>query len=87
VKPKHIVRSELSEEFRRTIQEPIVIVRLLVDTDGTVLEAEIVRPLHPLLDELALEAAKKWKFTPPRETDKPAWCYITLPIMFQPKEK
>jgi len=87
VKPKHIVRPELSEEFRRTIQEPIVIVRLLVDTDGTVMQAEIVRSVQPLLDELALEAVRKWEFTPPNGGDKPKRCYITFPVRFRLKEK
>ncbi|MFQ5905678.1 MAG: TonB family protein, partial [bacterium] len=62
-KPKHIVWPEYPEGLRQTIQEPIVFVRALVDTHGFVVQAEIVKSLHPLLDELAIEAVKKWEFT------------------------
>jgi TonB family protein len=87
VKPKTIVWPELPEGLRQTIQDPMVLVRVLVDTDGTVMQAEIARPAHPLLDELALEAVRKWEFTPPNGGDKPKRCYITFPVKFRPREK
>lgn len=42
----------------------MVILELVIGTDGKVLETSVIRSLHPLLDAAASEAARQWEFTP-----------------------
>jgi tetratricopeptide (TPR) repeat protein len=48
-----------SAEFRGAI-------RVRIDADGRVLDAEIIAPIHPLYDGLLLEAARDWAYQPAR---------------------
>ncbi len=48
----------------------IVIVEIVIDEDGSVTSAELVRSI-PALDSAALEAVRQWKFEPTRVDGKP----------------
>jgi TonB family protein len=49
--------------------EGAVLLELLVSETGAVDSAAVVRPLHPALDASALNAARKFKFSPARALD------------------
>jgi protein TonB len=59
-----------------------VIVKVLVDAQGQVAAAEIIRGVHPLLDKAALAAARKCVFLPgqQRELKVPTW--VAVPYSF-----
>ncbi|MBN2369286.1 MAG: TonB family protein [Vicinamibacteria bacterium] len=59
----------------------IVIVAVLIDEQGRVASAEIVRGI-PGLDESALKAVRQWRFTVTRVDDKPVRVRHVVPVSF-----
>jgi protein TonB len=41
-----------------------VVLEILVGTDGKVKDAQILRTANPLFDESAVDAVRRWEFTP-----------------------
>lgn len=65
-------------------------VSLLVDVapDGSVSGVEVESATPPgVFDTAALEAAKHWKFTPPRKHGKPVAGRVRVPVVFEPDER
>ncbi len=65
--------------------EGLVIVTILIDTTGHVKDAKIFKSV-PLLDEVALEAAKKCIFKPARQRAKPVSVKMNIPFNFRLNE-
>lgn len=63
--------------------EGTVVVKVLVDVDGTVQAAELINSVHPLLNKEALKAARKCIFIPgqQREMKVPTW--VAVPYSFR----
>jgi TonB family protein len=60
--------------------------RFVVDTDGTVQNASIIKSLHPALDEAALAAIKQLpRFQPGQQGGQAVAVSLTLPVFFQAK--
>lgn len=59
--------------------------RLWIDEVGRVTDVGVVRPGHPTVDKLVLEALRKWRFQPATLDGEPvAWNYkMTLSINLQ----
>lgn len=62
-----------------------VIVLAIIDKNGNVIDARIAKSLFPQLDEIALNAVKKTKFTPGKQRGKPVKVQMTIPITFKLK--
>ncbi|MDY6787491.1 MAG: energy transducer TonB [candidate division WOR-3 bacterium] len=62
--------------------EGTVIIQLLVEKDGSVSSVEVLRSIHPLLDNAAKAAALNLRFSPAMTRDIPIRCYISIPITF-----
>lgn len=65
-----------------------VVVKFIVNTDGTMSDFEIVRSQNEELDAEAIRAIKaalKEKWTPGMENGKPVRCTFTLPVNFSLK--
>jgi TonB family protein len=62
-------------------QQGIVIVELLLDTDGSILAGRVTRSL-PLLDRSALECARRWRFTPRIVNGVAAPAVVTIELNF-----
>ena len=62
-------------------------VQAVVDTDGTVSQARIVRSLHPELDEQAILAVKQWHFAPGMMNDKPVPVLVEIELTFTLKSR
>lgn len=77
------VRPKFTEEAITNRVEGVVIVRLLVGTDGQVKEASIVRGLPDDLDEMAIEAAYKLKFKPAMKDGKAVARWTRVSIEFR----
>lgn len=53
-------------------------------TDGSVGVVEVKKSLHPILDEEAVKAVKKWKFQPAVNAEgEKVGCWVTFPIEFK----
>jgi len=71
------------EAFKKRITGR-VFVKYVVDVDGSVTNARIMRGFHPLLDEEALRVINLLpKFTPGTYQGKPVKVQLTIPINFQ----
>jgi len=69
---------------RQTMVEGRVVVLILIGRDGRVREARVDERQHvPLLDEAALEAAKKWVFSPAQVNGHAVSVWSAIPFSFR----
>ena len=61
-----------------------VVVRVMVATDGTVVDPEIVESGGPAFDAAVLDAVRRWKFRPALRGDVPVPSRIRIPFLFVP---
>lgn len=59
----------------------VVILEVIVDTDGTVANARVLRSI-PLLDAAALGAVSQWQFTPSLLNNQPVAVLMTVTVNF-----
>ncbi|HRP06759.1 MAG TPA: TonB family protein, partial [Opitutaceae bacterium] len=59
-----------------------VVVGFIVDIEGRVVHAGVVRSSNPLFDEAAIEAVRKWRFQPGIKNGRPVNTRMQVPIMF-----
>lgn len=71
------------EEARRAGIEGRVIVRAVIAADGSVDEADILHPVHPLLDAEALAAVRRGAFEPATRDGQAVAAEICAPIKFR----
>ena len=57
-------------------------IKILVDKAGTVRDAILLRSVGAGLDEAALEAVKKWVYTPAIQNNQPVAVWVAQPINF-----
>ena len=72
------------ESARRQNQQGTVVVSFIVNTDGSMSEAKVVRPRHPDLDREAMRVLRlmpKWK--PGEDHGKVCRTMISIPIVFK----
>jgi len=60
-----------------------VLVKVIIDEAGTVIETSIIRGMNKDFDAAAMDAIKKTKFTPGIKDNKPVKAEITIPVMFK----
>jgi protein TonB len=86
VKPKPIVQVKpgYPDLARRAGIEGQTVVKALVDVDGSIMNVQILKSSgNQMLDEAALAAARKWKFSPAKQRDKFVRVYVSIPINFR----
>ncbi len=85
IKPKVIkrVEPEYPDVARRAGLEGDVFVLLVVDENGNVISAQIVKSTNPIFNDAALKAVKQWKFKPGYQRDKPVKVRLMQPIHFR----
>ena len=72
-----------TDEARKSGISGTVYVKFLVQSDGTVAEAEILRGLHADLDSVTLSLIQNMpKWIPAQQRGKPVACQYNLPIVF-----
>jgi TonB family protein len=82
--PKEIYapEPEYSEEARKVKQMGVVVLRLVVGSDGNPRDIQVVRALGLGLDEKAIEAVRKWRFEPARKDGKPVAVADNIEVNF-----
>ncbi|TET47605.1 energy transducer TonB [candidate division TA06 bacterium] len=70
--PAYWVAPDYSEFARLAGLQGKVVLKLLVAPDGSVLDIQLSKELHPNLDQAAVEAARQWRFLPARRRYRPA---------------
>ena len=73
---------EFSDEARKAHFQGEVVVAIVVDANGRVVQPRIVKSLGLGLDEKALEAALKWTFHPGTLNGKPVPTRATISMVF-----
>jgi protein TonB len=71
------------ESARDMELQGLVLVNVLVGTDGRAKQVEIAQSVHPILDNEALKAAMRCVFTPGKQRDIPVEVWVTLPYNFR----
>jgi protein TonB len=72
-----------SEVARRAKIQGIVIIEAVIDRQGNVTEARVLKPLPMGLDDAALRAVKQWKFRPGTLNGQPVPVYYNLTVNFR----
>jgi protein TonB len=70
------------ELAQRTRVEDVVILETVIDESGSVTSARVLRG-HPLLNQAALDAVQRWKFTPARLNDEAIPVVMTVTVQFK----
>jgi protein TonB len=85
VKPKPIVqvKPRYPDLARRAGIEGQAVVKALVDIDGSIMDVQILKSSgNQMLDEEAMIAARRWKFSPAKQRDKYVRVYVSIPFDF-----
>ena len=81
-RPKAIEKPHYPSIAKTAGIEGTVILQLLVETNGKVLKAKVLKSLHPELDKAAVDAAYRTTFYPAKQRDKPVKVWVSYPIRF-----
>ncbi len=82
LKPGGYVPPDYPEMARLSQMQGTVVVKILVGPDGSVLDAQVLKGIHPLLDREALKAARKTKWFPGKQRNIPVKAWMALPYNF-----
>jgi protein TonB len=77
----HYVAPEYPALALAARREGTVILEAVLDTDGSVRDARVLRSI-PLLDAAALEAVQQWRFTPTLLNGEPVPVVLTVTVVF-----
>jgi TonB family protein len=72
-----------TETARKARIEGIVIIETIIDRQGNVTDARMLKGLPLGLDQSALDAVKKWKFKPGTLNGQPVPVIFTLTVTFK----
>lgn len=83
-KPIHMPVPQYPELARQAGIEGKTVIKALVDIDGSIIDAKILKSSgNQMLDQAALSAARKYRFTPAKQRDKFVRVWVAIPITFQ----
>jgi protein TonB len=83
-RPQKIVHVDpiYPEQAKADRLEGMVIVEAVIATDGTVLDVDVIRSAHPLLDTAAVEAVSRWEYTPTLLNGEPVELVMSVNVTF-----
>jgi len=81
-KPKHRVQPEVPAAFRDAQREALVVVEVVIDAGGRVIDARVLRHADYGLDDAALAAAKQTEFEPALVGTQPVTVRYQIPYRF-----
>jgi TonB family protein len=71
------------EKARKAHDRGVVLVDLVVGTDGLTRDVKIAHSVTPALDQAAIDTVKQWKFTPAAKDGHPVAVQITVEVSFK----
>jgi protein TonB len=77
------VEPEYSEEARKAKFQGTVMLYVVVDEHGNPKDLRVIRPLGLGLDQKAIEAVEKWKFSPGKKDGKAVAVQATIEVNFR----
>ena len=83
-KPINIPKPRYPELARKAGIEGNTVIKALVDIDGSIIDAQVLKSSgNQMLDQAALAAARKARFTPAKQRDKYVRVWVAIPIEFR----
>jgi len=82
-RPVYQPEAEYADRPRKKKIQGVVIVTIIVNTDGSVRDPQITKSLDKDLDKQALAAVVKWKFDPATKDGKPITYRVPVEINFR----
>jgi TonB family protein len=79
------VNPEYPEIARKSRVQGIIILEAIITREGTVEKVKVLRGVHPLLDQAAVNAVKQWRYKPATLNGKPVKVYSTITVNFKLK--
>jgi protein TonB len=79
-----VATPDYTEDAKRHKISGDVVVLIVVDTKGDVIEAKVVKGLGHGLDENAIAAVREWKYKPATRDDKPVMVKMEVTLNFYP---
>jgi TonB family protein len=76
------VHPQYSDEARRARIQGIVTLSCVVEVDGSVVDVNVARSLHPQLDDQSVQALRKWRFMPGLKDGKPVPVRVEIEMTF-----
>ena len=70
------------EQCKREKIEGTVVLEIKIDAEGNVIDAKVLKSVHPDLDKAAIKAIKKWKYEPVLKDGKPAPVVFAVTVNF-----
>ena len=64
----------------------IVMIKMPIGMDGQVLEAKVLQGVNPLVDQAALETARRGRYAPANEFGAATDGWLTVPFRYPPPE-
>ena len=77
------VEPEYSEEARKAKFQGTVVLVIVIDEQGVARNFRVIKPLGLGLDEKAIEAVQKWRFSPGRKGGQPVAVQATIEVNFR----
>lgn len=71
-----------TEEARAARLQGVVIVRAIVDADGSVRDVEVLKGLPLGLDRQTVETVREWRFEPARRNGQPVPVFLNITVSF-----
>lgn len=72
-----------SEQARKAKYQGTVVLWIVVDTQGNVMDAQVVKPLGMGLDQNAVKTVKTWKFKPAMRNGSPVPVKVMVEVQFR----
>lgn len=84
VPPRLLNPEEVEFNYPGVFQiEGTVFLELWIDNQGKVRKVILLKSLHPIYDKVAIEGAKKLKFSPAIQRDEPVAVRYSFPVRFE----
>ena len=77
------VEPEFSPEARKAKYQGTVVLSVVVGTDGRAHDIRVARGLGMGLDQQAIDAVQKWRFSPAKSDNHPVPVYATIEVQFR----
>lgn len=76
------VNPDYPELARRLGVQGVVVLECVIDREGRVTGARVIKPVHPLLDKAAMNAVEQWRFRPATLNGQAVEVYFNLTVNF-----
>jgi protein TonB len=84
IPPQPLNLNKVKLDYPGTFQiEGTVFLELWIDKKGNVRNVILIKSLHPIYDKVAIEGAKKLKFSPAIQRDEPVAVRYSFPVKFE----